>query len=117
MPLVPPYIESLAPYLPGQNAEEVRRQYGLDRVIKLGSNENPLGPSRLAIDAVLRTVDSLNVYPNGGMDFRRVPAPGYDCPIENAVVGGGSEGIMPNPMPTFFLNDQEWVISACPCVV
>src|SRR5260370_41974528 len=100
MPLVPPYIESLAPYLPGQNAEEVRRQYGLDRVIKLGSNENPLGPSPLAIDAVLRTVHTLNVYPNGGMDFRPVLAQGYDCPIENVGVGSGSEGIMGHPMPT-----------------
>jgi len=111
MPLVPPYIESLAPYLPGQNAEEVRRQYGLDRVIKLGSNENPLGPSPLAIDAVLRTVHTLNVYPNGGMDLRRVLAQDYDCRIENVVVGSGSEGIMANLMRTFLCDDDEVLTS------
>src|SRR5258708_10118104 len=93
MPLVPPYIESLAPYLPGQNAEEVRRQYGLDRVIKLGSNENPLGPSPLAIDAVLRTVNTLNVYPNGGMGFARVLGHDYDVRTPKVCVCRRSMGL------------------------
>ena len=52
MPLVPPYIESLRPYEPGRSAEEVRRAYGLTRVSKLASNENPLGTSPLAIEAI-----------------------------------------------------------------
>ncbi len=46
MPLVPPYIESLRPYEAGRSIEEVRREYGLDRIAKLASNENPLGARR-----------------------------------------------------------------------
>ena len=42
VPLVPPYIESLRPYEAGRTIESVRKQYGLSRVAKLGSNENPL---------------------------------------------------------------------------
>ena len=43
MPLVPPYIASLQPYQAGRSIEEVKRTYGLTKVIKLASNENPLG--------------------------------------------------------------------------
>ena len=45
MPLVPKAIKELKPYTPGKPIEEVRRELGLDRVIKLASNENPWGPS------------------------------------------------------------------------
>ena len=50
MPLVPPYIESLQPYKAGKPIEEVQREFGLKRVVKLASNENPLGASPLAIE-------------------------------------------------------------------
>src|ERR1035438_5279525 len=52
MPLVPPYIEALRPYEAGRGIEEVQREYGLTRVSKLASNENPLGPSPLALQAM-----------------------------------------------------------------
>ena len=52
MPLVPPYIASLQPYQAGRSIEEVKRTYGLTKVIKLASNENPLGASPLAIEAI-----------------------------------------------------------------
>ena len=44
-PLVQPYIESLKPYVPGKPAADARRETGLSEVVKLASNENPLGPS------------------------------------------------------------------------
>ena len=74
MPLVPPYIESLRPYEAGRTIDEVRRTYGLTNVAKLASNENPLGPSPLAVEAMRRRVDGLNLYPNGGLDLRRMLA-------------------------------------------
>jgi len=46
MPLVPDYIAALRPYVPGRSVEDVRRQYQLERVVKLASNENPLGLPR-----------------------------------------------------------------------
>lgn len=107
MPLVPPYIESLRPYEAGRTIEEVRRQYNLTRVAKLASNENPLGPSPRAIEAMIQDTARLNLYPNGGLDLRRVLAEKFDLKIENVIAGSGSEGIMSNIIRAFLCDDDE----------
>ena len=107
MPLVPPYIESLRPYEPGRSIEEVSRAYGLTRVSKLASNENPLGPSPLALEAIRRQSGGLNLYPNGGLDLRRTLAENFDLKIENVIAGSGSEGIMSGIIRTFLCDDDE----------
>jgi histidinol-phosphate aminotransferase len=107
MPLVPPYIESLRPYQAGRSAEEVRREYGLERVIKLASNENPLGPSPLSLEAVRECVGRLHLYPNGGLDLRRVLAERYGLKTDNVIAGSGSEGIMANIIRTFLCDEDE----------
>ena len=111
MPLVPPYIAALESYRPGRSVEDVRRQYGLSRVVKLASNENPLGASPLAIEAVGHSLSNLNVYPTGGLELRRVLAAKFEVKVENVIAGSGSEGIMANIMRTF-LCDEDEVISA-----
>ena len=110
MSLVPPYIESLRPYEAGRTIEEVRRQYGLAEVIKLASNENPLGASPLALEALRGAMDQLNLYPNGGLDLRRVLAREFDLKIENVIAGSGSEGIMSNIIRAF-LGDEDEVLT------
>jgi histidinol-phosphate aminotransferase len=85
MPLVPPYIESLRPYEAGRSIDEVRREYGLTNVSKLASNENPLGPSPLALEAVRRELSGLNLYPNGGLDLRRTLAENFDLKPANVI--------------------------------
>src|SRR5580658_9573413 len=107
MPLVPPYIESLRPYEAGRGIEEVQREYGLTRVSKLASNENPLGASPTAIEAMKRSLDGLNLYPNGGLDLRRVLAEKFDLKIENVIAGSGSEGIISNIIRTFLCDEDE----------
>ena len=107
VPLVPPYIESLRPYEAGRTIESVRKQYGLSRVAKLGSNENPLGASPKAIEAMTRALDGLNLYPNGGLDLREVLAREYDVKVENVIAGSGSEGIMSNIIRAFLCDDDE----------
>src|SRR5437867_8357151 len=107
MPLVPPYIAALRPYEPGRGIDEVRRAFGLTRVIKLASNENPLGPSPLALERMVRSVDTLNFYPNGGLDLRRELARQYDLRVENVIAGSGSEGIMSNIIRAFLCDDDE----------
>ena len=107
MPLVPPYIESLRPYEPGRSADEVRRAYGLTNVSKLASNENPLGPSPLALEAIRRELCGLNLYPNGGLDLRRTLAEKFDLKPENVIAGSGSEGIMSGIIRTFLCDDDE----------
>ncbi|MCS7026502.1 MAG: histidinol-phosphate transaminase [Bryobacteraceae bacterium] len=105
--LVPPYIETLEPYRPGLDAETVRRMYGLERIVKLASNENPLGPSPLAVEAMRRTLDGLNLYPTGGRSLREVLAREFETKVENVITGSGSEGIMSNIIRTFLCDDDE----------
>jgi histidinol-phosphate aminotransferase len=107
MPLVPPYIEALRPYEAGRSIEEVQRAYGLSRVSKLASNENPLGPSPLAIEALAPCMSGLNVYPNSGLDLRRVLAEKYETKVENVIAGSGSEGIISNIIRAFLCDEDE----------
>src|SRR5690349_23579767 len=107
MPLVPPYIESLRPYEAGRGIEEIQREFGLTRVSKLASNGNSLGPSPLALQAMARCAGSLHLYPNGGLDLRRVLAEQFDLKTENVIAGSGSEGIMSNIIRTFLCDEDE----------
>ncbi len=110
MSLVPPYIASLRPYEAGRTIEDVRQQYGLTDIVKLASNENPLGASPMALEAVRHAMDHLNLYPNGGLDLRRVLAREFDLRVENVITGSGSEGIMSNIIRTF-LGDEDEVLT------
>src|SRR5436189_227799 len=110
MPLVPSYIATLRPYEPGRTAEEIELEYGVARAAKLASNENPLGPSPLALEALRQTDSRLHLYPNGGLDLRRVLARAYDVKVENVIAGSGSEGIMSNIIRAF-LGDEDEVLT------
>jgi histidinol-phosphate aminotransferase len=107
VPLVPPYIESLRPYEAGRTIESVRKQYGLTRIAKLASNENPLGTSPKAVEAMRRSLEGLNLYPNGGLDLREVLARQFDVGVENVIAGSGSEGIMSTIIRAFLCDDDE----------
>ncbi|HET8547607.1 MAG TPA: histidinol-phosphate transaminase [Bryobacteraceae bacterium] len=107
MALVPPNIESLRPYEAGRNIDDVRREYGLTRVVKLASNENPAGSSPLALEAIQRHLGALNRYPNGGLDLRRKLAEQYEVKLENVIAGSGSEGIISDIFRTFLCDEDE----------
>ncbi len=64
--LAQPQVLGLAPYSPGRPIEEVERDLGLDEVLKLASNENPLGPSPMALQAIREALQGLHRYPDGG---------------------------------------------------
>src|SRR5205085_10308661 len=107
VPLVPPYIEALHPYEAGRTIESVRQQYGLSHIAKLASNENPLGASPKAIEAMRRALSGLNLYPNGGLELREVLAGEYDLKVENVIAGSGSEGIMSSIIRAFLCDEDE----------
>ena len=107
MPLVPPYIESLRPYEAGRTIESVRQQYGLTHVAKLASNENPLGSSPRAVEAMTRALQGLNRYPDGGLQLREVLAREFDLKVDNVIAGSGSEGIMSNIIRAFLCDEDE----------
>ena len=62
---IPENILSIKPYKPGKPLEELEREYGIAKSIKLASNENPLGPSPMAVKAMQGALGKLNRYPDG----------------------------------------------------
>lgn len=110
-PLVPPYVASLRPYVPGRSPEEVARLHGLSRVVKLASNENPLGPSPRALERMRSALAQLHLYPTG-LNLRAHLAEQFGARIENVITGSGSEGIMANIVRTFLCDDDEALTSA-----
>src|SRR5437762_7272894 len=107
MTRAPAYMESVRPYEAGGDSEEVRGEFGLTRVAKLASNENPAGPSPLAIERMRYATAALHLYPNGGLDLRRELARQYDLSVENVIAGSGSEGIMSNIIRAFLCDEDE----------
>ena len=108
MPLVPSYIKQLASYKPGKPIEEVKRELGITNIIKLASNENPLGPSPKAKKAIQSNIEMIHRYPDvSGYNLRKKLAQKFNVKINNVVLGAGSEGIMSTIMRTFLLNDDE----------
>ncbi len=61
----PEHIKNIKPYVPGKPIEELEREIGIIGSMKLASNENPLGPSPLAIKALRKGLSDLNRYPDG----------------------------------------------------
>ena len=100
----------MRPYEAGRTIESVRKQYGLAHIAKLASNENPLGASPKALEAIARSLEGLNLYPNGGLDLREVLAGAFHVKVDNVIVGSGSEGIMSNIIRTF-LGDEDEVLT------
>lgn len=107
MPLVPPYIEAMRPYEPGRPVQEFLERYGSAPVFRLASNENPVGPSPLAIEAIRQHVEESNFYPDGGLELRARLADQYELKIANVIAGSGSEGIMSNIFRAFLCDDDE----------
>jgi len=92
---VPDYILSLKPYTPGKPLEALEREYGIGDSIKLASNENPLGPSPMAIEAIKKAMVKLNRYPDGsGHDLIQKISNHIGFSPQNIVLGNGSDEII-----------------------
>ena len=90
-----PALAGLVPYEPGKPVEEVQRELGLERVIKLASNEGPLGPFPAALAALERTSRDLNRYPDGGAyRLRSALAERHDVRFEEVAVGSGADALI-----------------------
>jgi len=88
-------IADLVPYEPGKPVEEVQRELGIERVVKLASNEGPFGPFPAALEAIERSARDLNRYPDGGVwALRSALAERHDVPLEAIVVGAGADGVI-----------------------
>jgi histidinol-phosphate aminotransferase len=88
-------IADLVPYEPGKPVEEVQRELGLDRVVKLASNEGPFPPFPAALEAIERATRDLNRYPDGGVyALRAALAERHGVAFDEVVVAGGADGVI-----------------------
>lgn len=102
--LVLPPVAALHPYEPGKPIEELEREEGAGDVIKLASNENPLGPSPMAIAAVRAALAEVNRYPDGGCwALTRKIAARHQLGIERIFVASGSVEVL-NLLAFLFLR-------------
>jgi histidinol-phosphate aminotransferase len=90
-----PVVRDLVPYEPGKPVEEVQRELGLARIVKLASNEGPFGPFPEAIAAIERVAPDLNRYPDGGAyRLRAALAERLGVKFEEVAIGAGSDGLV-----------------------
>jgi histidinol-phosphate aminotransferase len=88
-------LGQIRPYIPGKPITEVKREFGLERIIKLASNENPLGPSPRALEAAQAALRETHRYPDpGGFYLRKALARRHGIRMEEIVLGNGSVEIV-----------------------
>ena len=117
--LAKPSVRTQPVYEPGKPIEYVARELGLDPagIIKLASNENPLGPSPKALEAARRALENGALYPDGGcFELRRKLAARYALSEEQFVIGNGSNEII-ELLGHAFLSEGDEVVMATPAFV
>lgn len=107
-------ILAIKPYVPGKPVEEVERELGISGVIKLASNENPLGPAPAAIEMMHSMVDKVAAYPDGNCYYlKNALAASLDLSPANLIVGNGSDEVI-KLIAEAFLDEGEEAIVADP---
>ncbi len=105
-------VHRLQPYVPGKPIEEVQRDLGLTEVIKLASNENPIGPSPKAIEAATKVLREAHRYPDDSYyRLRHKLASIYNVPPDWVLLGRGSDEILLHIVQTFVEPGDEVVFS------
>jgi len=112
MSLVRKHILKIDPYEAGKPIEEIKRQLGLKDVIKLASNENPLGPSPKAVEAIRKNLSGINRYPDSsGFYLKRKLAKILNFDPSSLVLGNGSDELIDIIIKTF-VEEDEHIITA-----
>lgn len=106
-------LETMRPYVPGKPIEEVKKEYGIEDIQKLASNENPLGPSPKAIEAVKFELDNINIYPDSlAIKLRTEIANEQGLAYENILVGNGGEQVLSIIAQAFINEDDEAIMAS-----
>lgn len=105
-------VQGLAPYPPGKPIEEVEREYGVKNAAKLASNENPLGPSPRAIEAMQAAVKDVWLYPDGnGFNLKSKLATKLGVSMDMITLGNGSSDILQFVMQAYVDKESEVIFS------
>lgn len=118
MDFVREQVKNIKPYIPGKPIDELKREMGIDKeIIKLASNENPLGPSPLALKAMERAIKEVNFYPDDNAYYLRKKLSEYiGISQENIIVGNGSVELIHLAIKAF-LNIGEKIIMSKPSFI
>ena len=93
--LAPSYIRAIAPYQPGKPISELERELGVMDIVKLASNENPLGASPCALTAARAALDEISLYPDGnGFALKDALTKRYGVALNQVVLGNGSNDVL-----------------------
>jgi len=105
-------VQQLVPYVPGKPVEELQRELGLSEVVKLASNENPLGTGGKVTAAIQATLPELTRYPDGsGFALKTALSQKLAVALEQITLGNGSSEILELVMRTFVTPEHEVVFS------
>jgi histidinol-phosphate aminotransferase len=108
----PEYVSAIKPYVPGKPIEELERELGIKNSVKLASNENPVGPSQKAINALKGSIESLNRYPDGGGYYLKKKLSGMlDVDEDELILGNGSNELIDIAVRTFLTPGDEAVMA------
>jgi histidinol-phosphate aminotransferase len=105
-------LAELTPYIPGKPVEEVRRELGLTgRIVRLASNENPIGPSPKAVARMQKVLEEINLYPDGGChELREALAGKHSLSPGHFIFGNGVDNLIPLAVNTFINSGDEVII-------
>ncbi len=107
-------ILDLTPYVPGKPIAEVKRELGIDDIIKLASNENPLGPSPLAVAAIEAAAKEIGLYPEGScFELRQAVAEHLGVNTDMLIFGAGADEVI-HQIGTALLDDGDEIVQAHP---
>lgn len=105
-------VQKLVPYTPGKPIDELERELGISNIVKLASNENPLGPGPKALSAIQQSLAELSRYPDGnGFALKTALAKKMHVALEQITLGNGSNEILELLARTFLTPEMEVVFS------
>ena len=108
-----PSIDTIQPYQGGKPIEEVQRELGITDIIKLASNENPLGPSPLAVQAITENAAQVHLYPDGNAYYlKRDLAQHLGVSTEHLILGNGSNDVLQLVAEAYLAPDDEVIYAA-----
>jgi histidinol-phosphate aminotransferase len=109
-----PQLSTVPAYTPGKSIEQLRRELGVEEIIKLGSNENPLGPSPKAIEAMKQAALEMSQYPSvelNDLRARLAESLGTGFDADNVIVGNGSADVIISMAKAFLYGGGEVIVS------